>query len=68
MLNKISLSVHALFLGPKPTVSNNAFEDLLGSQGFSASSKPDEPKTISSMRQKQLEEEMDPEKLKVICT
>lgn len=51
--------------GPKPPVSNNAFEDLLGQQGFSASSK-NEPKTIGSMRKQQLAEDMDPNKLKIM--
>ena len=51
--------------GPKPTVSNHAFEDLLGSQGFSSSSKSNEPKTIGSMRKQILAEDMDPDKLKV---
>ena len=51
--------------GPKPTVSNHAFEDLLGSQGFSSSSKSNEPKTIGSMRKQLLAEDMDPDKLKV---
>ena len=52
-------------IGPKPTVSNHAFEDLLGSQGFSSSSKSNEPKTIGSMRKQLLAEDMDPDKLKV---
>lgn len=51
--------------GPKPSVSNHAFEDLLGSQGFSSTAKANEQKTIASMRRQQLVEDMDPDKLKV---
>ena len=43
----------------------NQFEDLLGDAKFTTSTKKDEPKTIAAMRRKQLEEDMDPDKLKV---
>ncbi|XP_076440781.1 cyclin-G-associated kinase-like [Babylonia areolata] len=52
--------------GPRPKVSANEFEDLLGQHSFNAAFKKDEPKTIADMRRKQLEEDMDPDKLKVM--
>ncbi|CAC5379615.1 GAK [Mytilus coruscus] len=52
--------------GPKPSVSNHAFEDLLGQQGFSSTAKSNEQKTIASMRRQQLVEDMDPDKLKIL--
>ena len=51
--------------GARPKVPANQFEDLLGEANFTSSTKKDEPKTIADMRRKQLEEDMDPDKLKV---
>ena len=51
--------------GARPKVPPNEFEDLLGQANFTASSKKEEHKTIADMRRKQLEEDMDPDKLKV---
>ncbi|KAK2189329.1 hypothetical protein NP493_109g06017 [Ridgeia piscesae] len=50
--------------GPKPKVSENAFEDLLGTHNFT-SSKKDEPRTIKDMRREIDAKDMDPETLKV---
>ncbi|KAL8622464.1 hypothetical protein ACOMHN_034129 [Nucella lapillus] len=52
--------------GPPPKVSVNQFEDLLGQANFGAAGKRDEHKTIADMRRKQMEEDMDPDKLKVM--
>lgn len=52
--------------GPPPKVSANQFEDLLGQANFSSAGRKDEPKTIADMRRKQLEEDTDPVKLKVM--
>ena len=41
----------------------NAFEDLLGGHTFTKSD--DGPKSLSSMKKKQIQEEMDPDKIKV---
>ena len=53
--------------GVKPVISDNAFDDLLGSQGFSSSSSSSssQPKTIKEMRKEIEKKCMDPEKLKV---
>ncbi|KAK7502233.1 hypothetical protein BaRGS_00006597 [Batillaria attramentaria] len=50
--------------GPVPKVSANEFEDLLGGATFTSTK--NEPKTIADMRRKQLEEDMDPDRLKVM--
>lgn len=55
------MPIHA---GPRPKVSENDFKDLLGQHSFT-SKKDAEPKTIADMRRKQLEEDTDPDKLKV---
>lgn len=44
----------------------NAFEDLLGNHQFTSSKANSSPKTIGDMKKKQMAEEMDPEKLKVL--
>ena len=49
-------------------ISDNAFDDLLGSQGFSSSSSSSfsaQPKTIKEMRKEIDKKVMDPDKLKV---
>ncbi|XP_022105405.1 cyclin-G-associated kinase-like [Acanthaster planci] len=51
--------------GSGPT-KKSEFEDLLSSQGFTASSKKDEHKTINDMKKEDLVKEMDPEKLKIM--
>lgn len=59
--------MHSFVLeGPKPKVSANEFEDLLGQANFTSTKSEREPKTIANMRRKQLEEEIDPDRLKVI--
>ncbi|XP_064605296.1 cyclin-G-associated kinase-like [Liolophura sinensis] len=50
--------------GPKPKVSEDAFEDLLGSTKFTGK-KSNEPKTIGAMRKADICQDMDPDKLKV---
>ncbi|CAL1529543.1 unnamed protein product [Lymnaea stagnalis] len=50
--------------GPKPKVSADTFNDLLGEQ-FS-SRKDNEPKTIGEMKKKLMVEEMDPDKVKIL--
>jgi len=57
----------SMFSGPKPKVSENAFEDLLGTHNFT-SSKKDEPRTIKDMRREIDAKDMDPETLKVLFT
>lgn len=52
------------FLGPKPKVSTNAFEDLLGQHTFSKKEN-DGPKTLGDMKKEIMAECMDPEKLQV---
>lgn len=52
------------FLGPKPKVSEDAFEDLLGSTKFTGK-KSNEPKTIGAMRKADICQDMDPDKVKV---
>ncbi|KAF4523742.1 hypothetical protein B566_EDAN013860 [Ephemera danica] len=51
-----------------PTVKvGDAFDDLLGSQGYQFTSQKDAgPRTINEMRKEELVKEMDPEKLKVL--
>lgn len=51
--------------GPKPKVSENAFEDLLGNHKFT-SNKKDEPRTMKDMRREIDAKDMDPETLKVL--
>ena len=53
-----------LLLGPKPKVTEDAFEDLLGSHQFTGS-KSKEPLTIKEMRKEELARETDPETLRV---
>lgn len=51
---------------PKGRVGEDAFGDLLGSQGFSFSSGKDSgPRTMAEMKKVELAKSMDPEKLKV---
>ncbi|BFY99570.1 hypothetical protein BsWGS_02610 [Bradybaena similaris] len=50
--------------GPKPKVSADTFNDLLGEQFTSR--KDNEPKTLGDMKKKLLAEEMDPDKLRVM--
>ncbi|CAG5134697.1 unnamed protein product, partial [Candidula unifasciata] len=50
--------------GPKPKVSADTFNDLLGEQFTSR--KDNEPKTLGDMKKKLLVEEMDPDKLRVM--
>ena len=51
----------------KPPKSGDAFEDLLGSQGYSFArkSEKDSPKTINQMRKVEAAKTMDPDKMKV---
>ncbi|XP_051171936.1 cyclin-G-associated kinase [Leptopilina boulardi] len=52
----------------KPTKSGDAFEDLLGSQGYNFSSRKAEkesPKTINQMRKVEAAKTMDPDRLKI---
>ncbi|XP_059173806.1 cyclin-G-associated kinase-like [Physella acuta] len=51
--------------GPKPKVSADTFNDLLGEHQFT-SRKDNEPKTLGDMKRKQMVEEMDPDKLKIL--
>ncbi|XP_045604252.1 cyclin-G-associated kinase isoform X1 [Procambarus clarkii] len=52
---------------PKGRVGEDAFGDLLGSQGFSFSSGKDSgPRTMAEMKKVELAKSMDPEKLKVM--
>lgn len=49
-----------------PKTGGDIFGDLLGSQGYTFSSKSNSgPKTINEMRREDLVKEIDPEKLKV---
>lgn len=48
---------------PKPKVTADTFNDLLGDHKFT---KKEEPKTLGDMKKKQMAEEMDPNKLKVM--
>ncbi|KAH9489463.1 hypothetical protein Btru_046281 [Bulinus truncatus] len=50
--------------GAKAKVTADVFNDLLGDHQFS--SRKDEPKTIGEMKKKQMAEEMDPTKLKIL--
>ena len=56
--------MYSMLSGPKPKVSENAFEDLLGNHKFT-SSKKDEPRTIKDMRREIDAKDMDPDTLKV---
>jgi len=51
-----------LYAGPRPKVSENAFEDLLGGHSFSGKK---EPKTMKELRQCMDVRDMDPEQRKV---
>jgi len=51
-----------LYAGPRPKVSVNAFEDLLGGHSFSGKK---EPKTMKELRQYMDVRDMDPEQRKV---
>ena len=53
---------YLLDVGPKPKVSEDAFEDLLGGHSFTAKK---EPKTIKEMRKNIDVKDMDPDRLKV---
>jgi hypothetical protein len=51
--------------GVRPKVGS-AFDDLLGSQGYSFTSTKDSgPRTMNAMRKEEIARDMDPEKLKV---
>lgn len=52
----------AILVGPKPKVSSDAFEDLLGGHAFA---KEKQPKTIKEMKREIEVLESDPQKLKV---
>jgi len=51
-----------LFAGPRPKVSENAFEDLLGGHSFSGKK---EPKTMKELRKYLDVRDMDPDQRKV---
>ncbi|XP_012944616.1 cyclin-G-associated kinase [Aplysia californica] len=51
--------------GPKPKLDSSTFDDLLEDHQFS-SRKENEPKTMGDMKKKQMAEEMDPDKLKIL--
>ena len=51
--------------GISPRVEKNAFDDLLSGQGFQSSNKSNQPTSLKDMRNKELEQTMDPVKLKV---
>ncbi|XP_033737547.1 cyclin-G-associated kinase-like [Pecten maximus] len=53
------------FLGTKPKLGADTFGDLLGDHKFT-SGKTDEPKSLAGMKRKELEEEMDPDKLRIM--
>lgn len=53
------------FLGTKPKLGADTFGDLLGDHKFT-STKSDEPKSLADMKRKEIEEEMDPVKLKIM--
>lgn len=50
--------------GTKPKLGADTFGDLLGDHKFT-SSKSNEPQSLSDMKRKELEEDMDPDKLRV---
>ena len=50
-------------VGPKPKVSEDAFEDLLGGHSFASTKK--EPRTIKEMRKELDVRDLDPDQLKV---
>ncbi|XP_040093661.1 cyclin-G-associated kinase isoform X2 [Oryx dammah] len=52
--------------GPKPRVSENDFEDLLPSQGFSSRADRKGPRTIAEMRRQDQARDLDPLKLKLL--
>lgn len=68
LLWNFSFNVFSPFIGQKPKVSENDFEDLLSNQGFSAKSDKKGPKTIAEMRKQEMSKDMDPLKLKVCLT
>jgi hypothetical protein len=52
--------------GVKPKLTDDAFGDLLGSQGFDFAAKKEAgPTTINQMRKEQAAKDFDPETLKV---
>lgn len=52
---------------PKPKITSDQFEDLLGTQGFSNFGRKDiGPKTMGELRKEELVKEMDPEKIKIM--
>lgn len=60
--------IESVFEPSKPAKQGDAFEDLLGSQGYNFISRKAEkegPKTINEMRKVEAAKTMDPEKLKV---
>uniref|UniRef100_A0A452ERY7 Cyclin G associated kinase n=1 Tax=Capra hircus TaxID=9925 RepID=A0A452ERY7_CAPHI len=58
--------VRAPSFGPKPRVSENDFEDLLPSQGFSSRADRKGPRTIAEMRRQDQARDADPLKLKLL--
>lgn len=60
--NPMDRGVHKPF-GPKPSVNENTFSDLLGGHSFTKPS--NEPKTMKEMRKAALAETVDPDVLKV---
>jgi len=52
-----------LFAGPRPKVSENAFEDLLGGHSFTGKK---EPKTMKELRKSMDVRDMDPDQRKVL--
>ncbi|OWF38973.1 cyclin-G-associated kinase-like [Mizuhopecten yessoensis] len=53
------------FLGTKPKLGADTFGDLLGGHQFT-SAKAGEPQSLAEMKRKELEEEMDPDKLRIL--
>ncbi|XP_060080705.1 cyclin-G-associated kinase-like [Ylistrum balloti] len=53
------------YLGTKPKLGADTFGDLLGDHQFT-STKTGEPKSLADMKRKDLEEEMDPDKLRIL--
>ena len=54
-----------ILTGPKPKLGQDAFEDLLGTSGFAASAKKNEPKTMKDMRKDKEYRALDPDEIKV---
>lgn len=64
--NYSSINIEPETIKPPSKSGGDIFGDLLGSQGYTFSSKFNPgPKTINEMRREDLVKEIDPEKLKV---